>query len=96
MRYLVKVRVDTTRMAEFGRALQNGELDRSCIRGETHCLLEDPAVGFSVWETESRDDLDQRFAGWRPFYSDVDVREVVSPGEAMVLLMNQMQGARSA
>ena len=96
MRYLVKVRVDVARMAEFGRTLQNGELDRSCIRGDTYCLLEDPAVGFSVWEAASRDEFEQRFAGWRPFYSSVDVREVVSPGEAMVLLMKQMQGARSA
>ncbi len=87
MRYLVKVRVDVAKMAEFGRALQSGELDRSCIRGETHCLLEDPAVGFSVWEAESRDEFERRFTGWRPFYSEVDFRQVVSPGEAMVLLM---------
>jgi hypothetical protein len=87
MRFLVKVRVDASRLAEFGRALQRNELDRSAIRSETYCLKEDPAVGYSVWEAESREGFDKRFAEWKPYYSETEVREVVSPAESMRAMM---------
>ena len=57
-------------MAEFGRRLQTGVLDRSAIRGETYCLADDPAVGFSVWEAPDLDVFEAAFAAWRPFYSE--------------------------
>ena len=48
MLFQVRVRVGVARMAEFGRKLQGGALDRSAIRGETYSLAKDPAVGFSI------------------------------------------------
>ena len=86
MRYLVKVRVEVAKMAEFGAMLQGNRLDRSAIRGETYCLSEDPAVGYSVWEAEDRVAFDALFSAWRPYYSEADVRELITPAEAMRLL----------
>ncbi len=86
MRYLVKVRVDPDGLAEFGRKLQAGELDRGLIRSETYCLRADPAVGYSVWEAEGRDHLDRVFSAWKAFYAEAEIMEIVSPDEAMRLL----------
>jgi hypothetical protein len=83
MKYLVKVRVNVARMAEFGAALNEGRLDRSAIRGETYCLEEDPAVGYSIWEASDRQAFDQAFAAWKPFYAEASARELIVPGEAM-------------
>jgi hypothetical protein len=87
MRFLVKVRVDPARLAEFGGKLQRNELDRSAIRSDTWCLKDDPAVGYSVWEAEGRAEFDKLFAGWKPYYSEAEIREVVSPAESMRSLM---------
>ena len=89
MLFQVKVRVDVTRMAEFGQKLMMGELDRSCIRGETHCLKFDPAVGFSIWEAESREEFDATFAPWLKYYSEAEIQEVITPLQAMNKLMQQ-------
>ncbi len=86
MLFLVKVRVDISKMGRFAERLQKGELDRSCIRGETHCLKDDPAVGFSVWEASSRADFDLKFGPWREFYSEAEAYDVISPMEAMMAL----------
>lgn len=87
----VKVRVDISRMNEFGQKLQKGELDRSCIHGETFCLKDDPAVGYSIWKVDSWDEFETKFASWRNYYSDVDTREVITPMEAMTILFNQVK-----
>jgi hypothetical protein len=86
MRFLVKVRVDVGKIAEFGSALGQGLLDRSMIKSETYCLKEDPAVGYSVWEAADRAAFEERFSSWRPYYAAVEAREVVGPAEAMKLL----------
>jgi hypothetical protein len=86
MRFLLKVRVNLETMRAFGAALQKGELDRSCVRGETVCLKDDPAVGYSVWETVSREEFDLKFDPWRAYYDAVEVREAISPNEAMTML----------
>lgn len=86
MHYLAKVRVDVAKMSEFGAMLQANRLDRSAIRGETYCLREDPAVGYSVWEAEDRIAFDALFSAWKPYYSEADVRELITPAEAMRLL----------
>ena len=91
MRYQVRVKIDLSRMAEFGQKLQKGELDRSLIRGETHCLKDDPAVGFSIWEAESREEFDSKFAPWRKYYSEVVVSEVITPVQAMTVLFDQLK-----
>ena len=83
MLFLVKVKSDSKRLAEFGAMLQAGSLDRGAIRSETYCLLEEPAVGYSVWETEDEADFERRFAPWRRYYAEVLVRQVIPPGEAM-------------
>jgi hypothetical protein len=91
MLFQVKVRVDLTKMAEFGQKLQRGELDRSCIRGETHCLKHDPAVGFSIWESESQSEFDTKFNPWRNYYNEVEIKEVITPMDAMSTLFNQLK-----
>ena len=62
MLFQVKVRVDLSKMKEFGQKLQMNELDRSCIRGETYCLKDDPAVGFSIWEIDTTEEFETKFA----------------------------------
>lgn len=91
MKFLVKVKVNLQTMMEFGQRLQKGELDRSCIRGETHCIKSDPAVGYSIWETESEDGFTKKFHPWRQYYKEVEVNEVITPNEAMIGLMNSMK-----
>ena len=86
MFFQVKVRVDVSRMAEFGARLGEGALDRSAIRGETYCLAEDPAVGYSVWEAPDRASFDALFSAWRPYYVEAEARPLVLPGEAMRML----------
>ena len=86
MLFQVKVRVNLGKMAEFEQKLQKDKLDRSCIRGETHCLKSDPAVGFSIWEAESKNEFDAKFAAWHSYYDDVEVNEVITPFEAMTML----------
>ncbi len=93
MLFQVKVRVSLTKMAEFGQKLQRGELDRSYIRGETHCLKNDPAVGFSIWEADSKNEFDSKFAPWRYYYDEVEVNEVITPFEAMARLFKQTMPA---
>ena len=89
MQYLVKVRVDRAKLAEFGQKLQKGELDRNMIRSETYCLKEDPAIGYSVWEAENREAFDSVFSKWRNYYSETEIREVIGPVEAMKILMKK-------
>jgi hypothetical protein len=91
VRFLVKVKVDLASMAEFGSRLQRGELDRGCMRGETHCLKQDPAVGYSIWEADDREAFERVFSSWSPYYLDVSVEEVISPAEAMTLLLSSKQ-----
>ena len=91
MLFQVKVRVNLTKMAEFGQKLLKGELDRSCIRGETHCLKNDPAVGFSIWEAESQNDFNTKFKPWQNYYSEVEIQEVITPMDAMSALFNQLK-----
>ncbi|MBN1533334.1 MAG: hypothetical protein JXA20_11770 [Spirochaetes bacterium] len=81
-------KLDIHRLKEFGLALQSGELDNSCIRGETHCLREDPAVGYFLWEAENREVFEERFAPWRRFCAESQVSEVMPAEEAMGLLMS--------
>jgi hypothetical protein len=87
MIFLVKVRVDTAKLAEFGAKLQGGTLSREAIRSDTYCLDADPAVGYSVWEAEDEADFARRFASWRVYYSEAEIRRVVPPMEAMARLM---------
>ncbi len=93
MFFQVKVRVDLGTMAQFGAKLREGALDRGCIRGDTWCLAEDPAVGYSVWEAPDRAAFDAAFAAWKPYYAEFEARPLVSPAEAMGLLAAASAGA---
>ncbi len=84
---LVKVRVKLAALQQFGAALQKGALDNTRVRGDTWCLKDDPAVGFSVWETADRADFDRRFNPWRKFYDQVEIFEVMTPKDAMMALL---------
>jgi hypothetical protein len=86
MYFQVRVRVDLAKMEEFGSKLGEGSLDRSAIRGDTYCLADDPAVGFSVWEATDVDDFEAIFADWRPYYVETEVRPLITPMEAMTRL----------
>ncbi|MBN2012194.1 hypothetical protein JW960_22890 [candidate division KSB1 bacterium] len=90
MKFLVKATVNVDTMLEFGKKLQNNELDRSYIRGETYCTKDNPAVGYSIWEADSREEFEEKFAQWKQFYLYTETYEVISPGEAMKLLMADM------
>jgi hypothetical protein len=90
VQFLVKVKVNPGTMMEFGQKLQKGELDRSSIRGETYCLKTDPSVGYSIWETESKDIFETKFKPWRRYYAEVEIKEVISPNEAIKLLIAKM------
>jgi hypothetical protein len=87
MIYLVKVKVDPDKLVEFGSSLRNNDLDRSCIRGETYCHEEDPAVGFSIWEAEDDNVFNLAFDPWRAFYSETEIRKLITPVEAMNRLL---------
>jgi hypothetical protein len=86
MFFLVKVRVNLKTMAEFGRQLQKGNLDRSSIISETWCVKDDPSVGYSVWKTGSRNEFDGKFDPWKQFYESAEITEAIPPDEAMKLL----------
>jgi hypothetical protein len=89
MLFLVKVRVDLKKLPEFGTTLQRDELDNSAICF-THCLKDDPAVGLAVWEVADKQEFKTKFDPWRPYYSEIEVSEVVTPAEAQQLLLQSL------
>jgi len=89
MRFFVKVKVDVEKMGEFGQKLQSNQLDRSLIRSETNCFVNDPAVGFSIWEAESMDSFYRIFNSWKYYYSEIEILEIISANDAMLLLMKK-------
>ena len=91
MLYLVKVRVDLEKLAEFGAKLQRGELDNSAVLF-THCLKDDPAVGLAIWEVADERELESKLGPWRPYYSELELTEVVTPAEAQRLLLERLGG----
>ena len=91
MKFLVKVKVNLSTLMDFGKKLKNGELDRSCIRGDTYCLHKEPAIGYSIWEAKNKKEFNEKFKQWRQYYENVDINKVISPDEAMKLLVNKIQ-----
>lgn len=89
MFFLVKVRVDVTKMAEFGKKIANREFDNSSTKW-TYCLQKDPTVGFSIWETQDEAEFERKFGPYRPFYKEVEISNVVLPTEAQALIMKQL------
>ena len=80
----VKVRQETLR--EFGEKLISGKLDRSAIISETYCEKSKPSIGISYWEVENMGEFEAKFSLWKNYYEEIEIKEVVTAKEAMVLL----------
>lgn len=91
MLQLVRVRVDLTRLPEFGRRIAAREFDSSSTRW-TYCLQDDPAVGYSLWETEDEAEFERKFGPYRPYYAEIEIRRVVTPAEAQALILASRAG----
>lgn len=88
MLFFVKVRIDVAQMAEMGRRLADGSLDRTGLLS-THCYAADPEVGLNIWSADDAADLRRRLAPHRAFYTDVlEITPVVTAPEAMGLLQS--------
>lgn len=88
--FLVKVRIDTSKMMELGQKLQSGELDTKMIKF-TYCIKDDPTVGVSLWMAEDKDDFDKLFAPHKEYYKEIiDISPAVRPEEAMALIIQEM------
>ncbi len=88
--FLVKVRIDTTRMMEFGEKLNSGELDTSMIKF-TYCIKNDPTVGVSLWTAKDKDEFEEFFTPHKEFYKQViEISSAIKPDEAMALIMQEM------
>ena len=91
MLFFVKVRIDATKMMEFGQKLQNGEIDTSHTL-MTYCMKDDPTVGMSFWHADSLKNFEDVFAHHRVYYKEViEVTPVVTPMDSMKLIMEMMK-----
>lgn len=89
MFFLVRVRVDVTKLVEFGTKVANREFDNSSTRW-TYCLKDDPTVGFSIWETEDEAELEKKLGPYRPYYKEIQISRVVLPTEAQALIIKAL------
>ena len=81
--FFVKVRIDTSKMMEFGQKLQSGQLDTSHTI-LTYCSKDDPTIGMSFWHANNREHFDEIFANHLVFYKEVlDITPVITPMNAM-------------
>ncbi len=88
--FLVKVRIDTSKMKELGQKLQSGELDTKMIRF-TYCIKDDPTVGVSLWMAKDKNDFEQLFEPHREYYKEIiEISSAVRPDEAMALIIQGM------
>jgi hypothetical protein len=91
MFFFVKIRIDTSKMLEFGQKLQSGELDTSHTI-MTFCVKDDPTVGISFWQAGSQNGFEEVFNQHREYYEDViDIIPVTTPGEAMKTILEKMK-----
>ena len=89
--FFVKVRIDPTKMMEFGQKLQNGDIDTSQII-LTYCIKDDPTVGISFWQAESQQSFEEVFAQHRKYYKEVmEIIPVITPMDSMKLILENMK-----
>lgn len=89
--FFVKVRINPSKMMEFGQKLQSGEIDTSNTL-MTYCLPDDPTVGISFWQADSQKSFEDVFAQHRPYYKEVmEIVPVITPLESMKLIMELMK-----
>jgi hypothetical protein len=91
MLFFVKVRIDPAKMMEFGKKLQNGEIDTSHTI-MTYCVKDAPTVGMSFWHANSQKSFDDVFMQHRVYYEEViEVIPVITPIDSMKLIMENMK-----
>jgi len=91
MLFFVKVRIDTTRMMEFGQKLQNGEIDTSHTI-ITYCIKDDPTVGLNFWYADTIEEFEKVLTQYRAFYKEIiEIIQVITPMNAMKLIMESIK-----
>lgn len=91
MLFFVKVRIDSTKMAEFGQKLQNGDIDTSHTI-LTYCIKDDPTVGLNFWYADDQREFENILAQYRPYYKEIlESIQVVTPVNAMKLILENMK-----
>lgn len=91
MLFFVKVRIDTTKMMEFGQKLQNGEIDTSHTI-MTYCVKDDPTVGLNFWYADTIEEFEKVLAQYRTYYKEIiETIQVITPMNAMKLIMENMK-----
>ena len=89
--FLVKVRIDSSKIIELGQKLQSGELSKKKIQF-TYCLKDDPTVGLSLWAVKNKEDFDEFFKPHKEYYKEImEVLPAIKPNEAMNLIMQEMK-----
>ena len=83
----IKVKVKVNTLQEFAGKIMTGELDRSAILGETYCEKDNPAIGISYWEVDNMDEFESKMSGWKPYYEEIEVKEVIPAKNAMFKLI---------
>jgi hypothetical protein len=87
MLFFVKVRIDNTKIMEFGQKLQNGEIDTSHTM-MTYCIKDDPTVGLNFWYADSIEEFEKVLAQYKPYYKEIiETIQVITPMNAMKLIM---------
>jgi hypothetical protein len=89
MTFQVKVKVKADTLKDFAKKIMKGQLDRSAIISETYCEKEEPSIGISFWQATDLAELEQKFSSWRPYYENIEIKEVITAKEAMLILFNQ-------
>jgi hypothetical protein len=91
MFFFVKVRIDTTKMMEFGQKLQKGEIDTSHTI-MTYCVKDDPTVGLNFWYADTKEEFEKVLAQYGPYYKEIiEANQVITPMNAMKLIMENMK-----
>ena len=84
----IKVKVRMEKLKEFGEKLISGKLDRSSIISETYCEKSEPSIGISYWKVETMEEFENKFSLWKNYYEEIEIKEVVTAKEAMLLLFS--------
>ena len=89
--FFVKVRIDTTKMMEFGQKLQSGEIDTNHTI-MTYCVKDDPTVGLNFWHADTIEEFEKVLSQYRIYYKEIiETIQVITPMSAMKLIMENMK-----
>ena len=89
--FFVKVRIDSTKMMEFGQKLQNGEIDTSHTI-MTYCVENDPTVGLNFWHVDNLEEFEKVIAQYKPYYKEIiETIQVITPMNAMKMIIKNMK-----